>query len=335
MIPLWARLGAIEQMFLPRATPVLALTLFVLAGSAEATIFGTVRGNVRDAQGRPVSGAAVSLQSKTSQWLRSVPTDAKGVFSFVAVPIGSYILRVRASGLATAERELLLNSGTVLDVPVDMVVATLNEEVQVTAAEAAVDPHSSTTQTMVTRQSIAETPGADGANSVAMITDFVPSAYMVHDQLHIRGGHQVEWMIDGVPVPNTNIASNVGPQFDPKDIESIEVQRGGFSAEYGDRTYAAFNVVPRSGFERSNEGHLLLSYGAWNSTNDQLNLGSHTERFAYYVSASGNRTDAGLETPISRILNDKDHGYGGVRPILFLFPPPRPPPFLSPRPRHH
>ena len=49
---------------------------------------------------------------------------------------------------------------------------------------------------------------------------------MVHDQLHVRGGHQVTWAIDGVPVPNTNIATNVGPQFDPKDVDYMEVQRG-------------------------------------------------------------------------------------------------------------
>ena len=108
----------------------------------------------------------------------------------------------------------------------------------------------------MSRRQIAETPGADQTNSLSMITNYVPSAYMVHDQLHIRGGHQVSWLIDGVPVPNTNIASNVGPQFDPKDIDTIEITRGGYSAEYGDRTYSVFNVVPRSGFERNraNEG---------------------------------------------------------------------------------
>ena len=84
-----------------------------------------------------------------------------------------------------------------------------------------------------------------------MITGHVPGSFVVHDQLHIRGGHQVSWLLDGVPVPNTSIASNVGPQFDPKDIDSIEVQRGGYSAEYGDRTFGVFNVVTRSGFERN------------------------------------------------------------------------------------
>ena len=49
-------------------------------------------------------------------------------------------------------------------------------------------------------------PGADRTNSMAMITDYVPGAYMVHDMLHVRGGHQYSWLIDGVPVPNTNIA---------------------------------------------------------------------------------------------------------------------------------
>ena len=63
-----------------------------------------------------------------------------------------------------------------------------------------------------------------------MITNYVPGSYMTHDQLHVRGGHQVTWAIDGVPIPNTNIASNVGPQIDPKDIDTLEVQRGGYSS---------------------------------------------------------------------------------------------------------
>ena len=77
---------------------------------------------------------------------------------------------------------------------------------------------------------------------MAIITDNVPGAYMVHDMLHIRGGHQFNWLIDGVPVPNTNIASNVGPQVDPKDIDYVEVQRGSYDADYGDRTYGVFNT---------------------------------------------------------------------------------------------
>ena len=88
---------------------------------------------------------------------------------------------------------------------------------------------------------------------MAMITDYVPGAYVTHDMLHMRGGHQVDWLIDGVPIPNTNIATNLGPQIDPKDIDYLEVQRGSYDAEYGDRTYGIFNIVPRTGFERDNQ----------------------------------------------------------------------------------
>ena len=90
--------------------------------------------------------------------------------------------------------------------------------------------------------------------------------------LHVRGGHQVSWLIDGVPVPNSSIGSNVGVQFDPKDIDYLEVQRGGYSADYGDRTYGVFDVVPRSGFERYNEGELVATYGSFHQTNDELPL---------------------------------------------------------------
>jgi outer membrane receptor protein involved in Fe transport len=123
--------------------------------------------------------------------------------------------------------------------------------------------------------------------------------------------------VDGVPVPNTNIASNVGPQFDPKDIATLEVQRGGFSAEYGDRTYGVFNVVTRSGFERNNEGELVVSYGSFNQTDNQLSFGSHTQRFAYYASLSGNRTDLGLETPVPETLHDQAEGLSGFVSLIF------------------
>ena len=144
---------------------------------------------------------------------------------------------------------------------------------------------------------ISETPGADRTNSLQMITDYVPGAYMVHDQLHVRGGHQVSWLIDGVPVPNTSIASNVGPQFDPKDIDYLEIQRGGYSADYGDRTYGIFNVVPRTGFDFNNDAEIVATYGNYNQTNSQVNFGGHTQRFAYYASVNANRSDDGLETP--------------------------------------
>jgi hypothetical protein len=118
-------------------------------------------------------------------------------------------------------------------------------------------------------------------------------------------------------LPNTNIASNLGPQIDPKDIDTLESQRGSYSADYGDRTYGVFNVAPRTGFERNNQAQLIASAGNFYQSDDQLNFGGHTNRFAYYASVEGNRTDLGLQTPTSAVIHDAANGYGGFGSFIF------------------
>ena len=150
-----------------------------------------------------------------------------------------------------------------------------------------------------------------------MITDFVPGAYMTHDMLHMRGGHELSWLIDGVLIPNTNIASNIGPQIDPKDIDTLEIDRGSYDASLGDRTYGMFNVVPRSGFERNRDGELVVTAGNFYQTNDQLSLGDHSEKFAWFTSVNGNRSNDGLQPAIPRPVNDHENGFGGFASLIY------------------
>src|SRR5207302_8597808 len=296
--------------------PLLAVLLLV-AGSASATIFGSVSGLIHDPQHRPVQGAQVTLRSTTSDWNKSAASDDSGEFHFDSVPLGDYRITVELAGFATQAQDLALISGRDARLHFSLTIAQTKETVEVKDTGAAINSKSSTTQSVISRQQIASTPGADQTNSLAMITDYVPGAYMVQDQLHIRGGHQVSWLLDGVPVPNTSIASNVGPQFDPKDIDYLEVQRGGFNAEYGDRTYGVFNVVTRSGFERDRQGELVLGYGSYNATNPQISFGDHSDRFAWYGSLSGYRTDLGLETPSPENLHNQAAGLSGFGSLIF------------------
>src|SRR5215468_142640 len=284
---------------------------------AYASVFGTVKAIVHDPQHRPVQGAQVVVESSTSSFKQTGATGDDGIATVMNVPVGQYTVTVTSKGFAAAEQAVIVASDRVQELHFALTVAVRQETVEVSGAPELVNPSSSTPTTLVSRDQIAKTPGADRTNSMAMITDFTPGAYMVHDQLHIRGGHQVTWAIDGVPVPNTNIASNVGPQFDPKDIDYLEVQRGGYSAEFGDRTYGVFNVVTRSGFERSRQGELVTSYGNYNFTDNQLNFGDHTDRFAYYLSLNGNRSDYGLETPMDKILHDQVAGGGAFTSLIF------------------
>jgi hypothetical protein len=299
----------------------IALSFVFLASIAFASIFGTVQGLIHDPQHRPIQGAQITIKSKTSDWSHTLTSNDSGQFIIQSIPLGDYTVTVTAPDFAKAQQDVELTSGTELHLHFALNVATAKQTVNVSAQQEVVPTDSATPTTLINREDIQRTPGADRTNSMAMITNFVPGSYVTHDMLHIRGGHQTSWLVDGVPIPNTNIAANIGPQFDPKDIDYLEANRGSYGAEFGDRTYGVFNVVPRTGFERNNEAELVLSAGNFYQTNNSLSFGSHTERFAYYASINANRTDLGLQPPVPEVVHDAANGVGGFGTLIFNIDP--------------
>ena len=292
------------------------LTFFVLPTLGYAANVGSVRGVIDDPHDRPVADATVKLKSKTSDWVRVTATGKRGEFAFLTVPVGDYLLNVETTDFARVVQGVTVGSGSSPTAHVQLTTAAL-ATVTVTAHADTAILNSATPTTLVSREDIERAPGASRSNSLAMITDFVPGAYVVHDQLHVRGGHQTTWAVDGVEIPNTNIASNLGPAIDPKDIDYLEVQRGSYQADQGDRTYGVFNVVPRTGLERDNEGELIASGGSFGQTNDYLSVASHSDDLAYYVSVNGNRSGLGIETPVAQIIHDSQDGYGGFGTLIY------------------
>lgn len=301
---------------LHRSFSLLVIAL-VLSYPALSTIFGSVRGIVHDPQHRPVADTQVVLKAKTSDYSQSTKTNADGEFHFDAVPLGEYMVTVSKTGFNSVEQSITVLSGSAPVLHFEFILASQAQSVTVSAEAPPAQTESVTPTTVLMRDDIAAAPGATRANSLAMITNYVPGSYVTHDQLHVRGGHQTTWLIDGVPIPNTNIASNLGPQIDPKDVDVLEAQRGSYSADLGDRTYGIFNVEPRTGFERNNEAELVLSAGNFNQTDNQINFGGHTNRFAYYASLSGNRIDLGLQTPTSKVIHDQANGFGGFTSLTY------------------
>ncbi len=306
---------------MPTCSRTLAATLlsplFLLAPAAHATIFGSVQGVVHDPQHRPLAGATLTLESAGTAVLERGQTAADGSFHFPAVPLGDYTLAAASPGFGSATQRFTVHADSTPVLHFELSLAPVQQSATVTALASGLDPDSATPTTLVREQDIAETPGAALTQSLAMITDYVPGAYITHDMLHMRGGHQVAWLIDGVEIPNTNIASNLGPQIDPKDIQYLQTSRGSYSADLGDRTYGIFDVVPKNGFARTHDAELTLTGGSFLQTDDQLALGSHTARFAYYGSLEGDRSDYGLSTPTGEVLHDASNGFGGFASLLF------------------
>ncbi len=292
-----------------------ALALLLAAASpAFATVFATVHGVVHDPQHRPIANAKVTLQAANSAFSLSATTDSEGAFELLQAPIGVYHLQIGASGFASVSETLDIASGTNPVVHVSLPVASTTESVEVEGATAQVD--SVTPTTLVTREMIEETPGASRATSFAAIINYVPGAYMCHDMLHMRGGHQTSWLIDGVNIPNTNIAANVGPQIAPADTDQIEVQRGSYTADIGDRTYGVFNVAPRNGFERDREAEFHITGGNFYTGETALSAGDHSQKTAWYASVAAARSNYGLETPIAAVVHDATNSQSGFGSFL-------------------
>jgi hypothetical protein len=193
---------------------VFALLFVALASAgaaiARAYIFGAVRGIVHDPQHRPIAGATVVLSSATSSYSLTTTSNQDGEFAFNPVPLGDYRITVSQTGFETASETLTVASASSPILHFPLSIGSVNQTATVTGSAAAASVQTVTPTTLVDREDIAETPGADRSNGLEMITDYVPASYVTHDMLHMRGGHQVDWLIDGVPIPNTNIATNLG-----------------------------------------------------------------------------------------------------------------------------
>jgi len=304
-----------------RTSVFLLAIVFAITSLAHATVFSQLHGIVHDPQHRPLPGAHIAVRAAHSALTFTVDTDADGAFTLPSIPLGDYVVTVTHAGFATLQQAVTLAGDSALTLHLQLQIASISQSVTVEGVPISADPSSVTPTTLISRIDIAQTPGADRTNSLAMVTDYVPGAYITHDMLHMRGGHQLSWLIDGVEVPGTNIASNIGPQIDPKDIDTLQVDRGSYSADLGDRTYGIFDVLPRTGFERSRDAELVLSAGSFDQTNAQLSLGDHTEKFAWYASLNGNRSNYGLQPAIAQPIHDAENGYGGFASLIYNHDP--------------
>ncbi len=301
--------------FIPSGVAVAVLLVLLLPARCWAAAFGSVSGIVRDDSGQPVAGASVVLESSAHSIVRR-QTDSAGHFAFPNVAIGQYMLTISRSGFASSSQPVTVESGYFPFANLVLTPAAKLAEVTVTASRLPVVA-SVTPITIVSQEDIESTPGATNANSSAMITDYVPGAYQAHDMLHMRGGHQTNWLIDGVEIPNTNIAENLAPEIDPEDIETLGTERGSYGADEGDRTYGIFNVIPKSGFGSENQGDLDVTAGNFAQTDDYVSAASHTDDFAYYASVEGNRSNLGLQTPQSQVIHDDTQGYGAFTNLQY------------------
>src|SRR5689334_12342156 len=126
--------------------------------TALASIFGDVRGVVRDPQQHLVNGAKVSLRSRTADFSRSAQSNDSGEFFFRAIPIGEYLITIEAKGFRQIEQPVTVISGSAPILQIQLEVAPLSQQIDITANPEQLAAESTTPTALVSREQIAKTP---------------------------------------------------------------------------------------------------------------------------------------------------------------------------------
>jgi hypothetical protein len=136
----------------------LVLVLVVLSLPALAQVQGgNIYGTVVDEQGAVMPGAVVTIAG--SDLTQSQTTGTAGSFRFLNLPPGAYTVTVVVQGFAKTIREnVRVSVGSNTEIPVTLKLATVEQNVNVTAEAPIVDPKSTGTATNFTQAELANIP---------------------------------------------------------------------------------------------------------------------------------------------------------------------------------
>ena len=114
-----------------------AMFIFVLAACSvvpaqQTMTSATLSGRVEDSSGAVIKNASVAARRIDTGQEQTTTSDSEGRFRFRYLPVGTYEIRVEASGFAGLTRQLTLSVGQALDLPLRLTVGDIAENVNVT-----------------------------------------------------------------------------------------------------------------------------------------------------------------------------------------------------------
>jgi hypothetical protein len=272
----------------------------LLASSAFGqSISGTLTGTVSDSSGAVIPGAHVTVKNEQSGDIRKTVTNNDGYFTIAAIPAGSYLLTVEATGFQNYElKALAFNGSDKRNVDAVLQVGTAAQAVEVLSAQDLVTPVDSGEKSSVlnTKQlQNLSVIGRSAAEFIKILPGMAQSGNGVENRpgfggevLGINGngdgGHQSAlgyYSANGTPVnsmditadgshvsdPGCNCATPVNPNTDM--IQEFKVLTSNFSAE-NSKGPVVMNSIAKSGTrDFHGEGYLYARHFALNS-NDAL-----------------------------------------------------------------
>ncbi|MBN1783235.1 TonB-dependent receptor [bacterium] len=221
----------------------LVITLVVNVSLWSGTT-GKIAGIVTDQQtGEPLGGANVIVQGTEY----GAAADLNGQFTILHIPPGTYNVVVSVIGyskLTISDVQVKIDQTARMDVDLSME-AIEGEAVTIVADKLGIKPDVATSVVSVTSQEVEALP-------VSTVDGIVGMQAGVDGGLRIRGseGDAVLYMVDGITMRdprNNQPISKVALSA----VKEINIERGGFNAEYGQVQSGLVNVVTYEGDRNS------------------------------------------------------------------------------------
>lgn len=276
----------------------LTLILLLAGTSSGQTNTGIIRGVVTDKNNAAVAGATVRLTNAITKYVQETSTDNQGNYRLIDVPFNDYKLTVETTGFEAQSRELIVRSNLAQQVDVQLGVAPVRQEVNISATSELLEPEKTAPSTVIDRNTILHFPTSQPSRSAAAIVTTAPGWTLdANGRMHARGiEYQVQYSIDGIPITDT-IADTFAGAPDPRNFRSVEVSTANIPAEYGDKLAGIVAVTSRSGLEIPQSGSVTLSGGSFSSFESSFDVGGHSRKFGYLISAAGSTSDRFLDPP--------------------------------------
>ena len=222
----------------------------------------TVLGTVTDPSGAVVPHCQVALHNTATGALATATSDDRGEFRFVDISIGSYELKVTATGFQSAVAKFGLSVGAHQRVDVPLKLGKAETTVTTSANVTQLETESSERGQVVNEREIVELPlnGRQYSQLVELTAGVVPTQNQLSEgysqregSFSINGLRSVfnNYMLDGLD-NNQYGTSNQGfsnqvVQLSPDAVAEFQVVTNNMSAEYGRSGGATVNVVTRYG----------------------------------------------------------------------------------------
>jgi outer membrane receptor protein involved in Fe transport len=256
--------------------------LMICALPVLADSKGSVRGRVSDPTGAMIPGAAVTLHDLADGQTFNTVTDQQGQYQFDFIEAGPYRVSASADGFRSVGQDTIVISGQRVELNFRLALSDAAiAEITVTDSAGQIELRSTSIQSTLTTTDVTHLAGA--SESVAGIEARTNTACS-QEHLHIRGGHQVGYQVNGITIPDLSLFGTLTPVIDPRNLKFAEVTTGGLLPEFGNRTAGVVNAITRSGFDRGEHGRVETSGGNLGRESLFANFGDHiSDRLAYYI----------------------------------------------------